>query len=122
MMHRVRSGLSAALLGLLVAVALAAAGWAHRLPAIAAGGVPADLAAYLATGGALDDLCGTVPGEAAQRDHCPVCSLPGALPGPAAAQEARRLARPAGMAAPAVASVPRAACHPGWSGRAPPVV
>jgi hypothetical protein len=111
-----------AALALVVALALTAAGWAHRLPSAPVDAVSAELALFIADGGSLADLCGTLPANTADRDHCPVCTLPAALPQPATAQAALRIAR---MAEPArftsTAPAPDA-CHPAWNGRAPPVV
>jgi hypothetical protein len=111
-----------AALALVVALALSAAGWAHRLPSAPEDPVPAELALFIADGGSLADLCGTLPGNTADRDHCPVCTLPADLPHAATAQAALRVARAADPAPRAGPSPAPAACHPGWNGRAPPVV
>lgn len=109
-------------LALVVALVLTAAGWAHRLPSAPQQAVPAELALFIADGGSLADLCGTLPGNTADRDHCPVCTLPAALPQPAAAEAAWRIARTVEPGH--FTSTPPApsACHPAWNGRAPPVV
>lgn len=84
--------------------------------------VTSELAAYLATGGSVEDLCGPETGPAIQRDHCPVCTLPGYLPRPVTAQTARAVARTADRVPFADTPPTPTACHPAWNGRAPPVV
>lgn len=118
----IRSGLVGATLALLIAVALAIAGWAHRGPAPSDRNAQPELAAFLATGGSVEDLCGLGTGNGPHRDHCPVCTLPGALPPPVSVKVAQPLARTGDPGVIAAALLPRAACHPGWNGRAPPVV
>lgn len=116
------SALVRAAVGLLIAVALLGAGWAHRLPGFATGGDDDRLAVYLAAGGSVADLCRTPDGTALQDEDCPVCRIPGALPLPG------RIAPATGQAvvvvvAQAAADVPRGTDrHPPWYGRAPPAV
>jgi hypothetical protein len=120
-----RQGFGSALvrtaLALLLAVALSAAGWAHRLPASYGSGGAA-LEVYLAAGGSVEDLCGTSGGTAASDEECPVCRMPGTLALPA------RIVPPAGLVVAVVAvdtsfeAMRGSDLHPPWYGRAPPVV
>lgn len=122
MNQRFPFGLAQVALALLVAVALATAGWAHRLPGTADRAAAEGLAAYLATGGSVGDLCGTLTGSAASKPDCPVCRMPGLAPLPARAALPTALCVARVIAAHAGEVPPAAARHPGWHGRAPPVV
>jgi len=117
-----RSGLAGVAVALLVAVALAAAGWGHRVPGMADRTAAAGLAAYLASGGSVTELCGTPDGTAAAKQDCPVCRMPGMPPLPARIVPPTALCVAAVMAAAAGETPPFAARHPAWQGRAPPVV
>jgi hypothetical protein len=120
MMQGFGSALVRTALAMLIAVAVTAAGWAHRLPAPDSGGT--GLAAYLAAGGSVSDLCGAPGGTAVSEDDCPVCRMPAALPLPARIAPATALAI-AGTVMAAVNDAPRGTDrHPPWYGRAPPVV
>lgn len=117
-----RSGLAQVALALLVAVALAAAGWAHRLPGTTERAAAEGLSAYLSIGGSASDLCGTLTGSAASKPDCPVCRMPGLAPPPAHAVLPTALCIARVAAALLGETAPAAARHPGWHGRAPPVV
>ncbi len=112
----------AALLG--VVLALAAVGGGHRMAPPASD--PA-LAAFLAAGGTVADLCldggghglGDGPGDAAR--HCDACqpTLAGPLPAPARTLT-RAAARPARSVQPGRAPARARARRRAWAPRAPP--
>lgn len=112
-----------ATLVLLLAIALAAVGWGHRLAQ--AGDAEADmrLQVHLQAGGDAALICGTGPAAATKApcDACRLTDAPG-LPDagfrPASDLSAgRAMYAPSGSAA---GTIPP--CHPGWNGRAPPLV
>jgi hypothetical protein len=112
---------ASALLALLLAAALGAAGWGHRLPA-ADPAAALRLLAFQQAGGDRDGLCGGAE-RALPAAACAACRLTDApgLPAPAVrAMPAARAAPGAGFAAQAALRHPP--CHPGWHGRAPPAV
>ena len=60
------------LTALLTAVALLSVGFAHRA---AQTDLPEDLAAYVAAGGSLADICGEVGGDGASAADCEACRV-----------------------------------------------
>jgi hypothetical protein len=77
-MGRLRERFPRLTVAALCAVALALLSFAHR-PAGAAQAPDPALAAYLALGGTLDELCTLDEGDAAASVHCPACTLSKAL-------------------------------------------
>ncbi len=115
-------GLVKAALALLVTLVLATAGWAHRMPQAIDRAGAAALAAYVSVGGTADDLCASRPGRGDHADGCPVCRMPGLLPLPVRAENPVELPVSVIHSPACPGPGPVAACHPGWQGRAPPVV
>jgi hypothetical protein len=108
------------LLALLLAIASAAPGWLHAAPA------PPDaaFAAFLAAGGAAQDICAGTPSHEAHPDHddCTLCRLGGAV-GIAPASVLQETHPLPGLALALTASDidhGHLRRHPAWSGRAPP--
>lgn len=117
-----RSAPFGAALALMIAFALSAAGWAHRLPAAETGAGGDRLAVYLAAGGSVADLCRAPDGSTRADDDCPVCRMPASLPLPTRCAPVTALAVRVAVAQ-AAADAPRDADrHPPWYGRAPPAV
>jgi hypothetical protein len=77
-MGRLRERFPRLAVAALCAVALALLSFAHR-PAGAAQPPDPALAAYLALGGTLDELCTLDEGDEAASLHCPACTLAKAL-------------------------------------------
>ncbi|SEN09013.1 hypothetical protein SAMN04488103_10389 [Gemmobacter aquatilis] len=105
----------------IVAVALVATGFAHRIPSAD----DLDRQAYVALVGDLGDLCGDVDGDG-RLDHpdCPACQIVGGLvlPGTLAVLRAAELPRGTVRAAPRESRVVRAVLDPARALRAPPLV
>jgi hypothetical protein len=102
----------------LCALALVLVGFAHRPAEAAPPAADAALAAYLAAGGTLDDLCLDAGGDGGTLSHadCPACTLAKTIaPPPVAAG----LAAPAPCAAARLATPDRPALA-GHTPRAPP--
>lgn len=105
----------------LLALALAATGFAHRTPSAQE---PALQSAWLMAGGNWSGFCGE-PGSDGQRSHvkCPACQLTGAADLPTAPAMAQggmpRLL--AVLAPPAAEAPPRPVLDPAHGSRAPPL-
>jgi hypothetical protein len=107
-----------ALVALLACLAAVLAG------AVAPAAAPADprLAAFLAAGGTLDDICGAAGHGAAGGRHCDACLLLGpALLPEAGASAPAATARVVAAEAPPAAAVPHAAPRSANQPRAPPL-
>lgn len=105
----------------IVAVALVATGFAHRIPSAD----DLDRQAYVALVGDLGDLCADADGDG-RLDHpdCPACHIAGGLvlPGALAALRDADLPRMAVVFAPRESRAVRAVLDPARGMRAPPLV
>jgi hypothetical protein len=116
MAHRSTLGL---LVTLILSVALAATAWAHRLPAAPAA---PGWAAYLSAGGEAAGICSGGPGPTRDGAGCDACRLIAGAALPPPPVTGAGIVPPATSHGPktAAALVAAPACHPGWTGRAPP--